>query len=432
MGGISEDSSGLVLTAAIAFACKAAVWQIAGKKLHIRMLTECGNGPAHDFEAPIALVTTSPADASTRIMAAARQAGSEWAFPIATAVNKAMARGILSGADGGLYVLIQSDFPADADLGQATVIPTCVADAMAKLSKVPLACIEKAAIGAAAAYEATGLKSLRTSLTTLTAPADGSLLSIRFHPQLAQEPLHIPAGIVVVAARTHLGRPTTRERLIETRTCTEMGLRMIRELQVEDGVRIDGNGSPLSAVTPEDYVDRYRDRMPSKITSKAFLSKFGTFRGLGDGDAIRDIYKVRSRVEHHIYENRRVHEFATFLSRARRAEGLQDLIDAGELMYASHWSHSQRCGIGGVETDRLVNAIRKHGPAAGLFGAKVTGGGSGGEIVVLMRDDERAYASLAAAIRAAEAVSSRPVHTYRGYLAGADQFQAPQLLATAS
>jgi L-arabinokinase len=432
MGGISEDSHGLVLTAAIAFSCKSAVWRTAGNTVHIRLLTECGNGSTHDFESKIDALAASSADATAIILAACRQAKSEWAFPIALAVNKAIARGLLAGSDGGLFVLIQSDFPADADLGQSTVIPTCVVDALAKLSKSPLTCADKARLAAAAAFEATGLQSLRTALTTLAAPADGSLLSVRFHPQLGQEPLHMPPGVAVVAVRTHLARPTTRERMIETRTCTDMGLRMIHELQVKDGLPHDQNGNPLSTVTPEDYVGRYRDRMPSKITSKAFLSQFGTIRGLDDGDATRDIYKVRSRAEHHIYENKRVHDFATYLSRARRAENLQDLIEAGELMYASHWSYSQRCGIGGVETDRLVSAIRKQGVAAGLFGAKVTGGGSGGEIVVLMRDDERAHASLAAAIRQAEAISMRPVHTYRGYLAGAEQFTPPQLAGAAS
>ena len=49
-----------------------------------------------------------------------------------------------------------------------------------------------------------------------------------------------------------------------------------------------------------------------------------------------------------------------------------------------------------------------------------------------MRDDERAHTSLAAAIRQAEAISMRPVHTYRGYLAGAEQFTTPQLAGAAS
>ncbi len=56
----------------------------------------------------------------------------------------------------------------------------------------------------------------------------------------------------------------------------------------------------------------------------------------------------------------------------------------GELMYASHESYSA-CGLGSSGTDRLVEMVRQAGPEAGLFGGKITGGGSGGTVAVLGR-----------------------------------------------
>jgi L-arabinokinase len=122
-----------------------------------------------------------------------------------------------------------------------------------------------------------------------------------------------------------------------------------------------------------------------------------------------------------------VNEFVSALVRARRTMSIDTLRDAGELMYASHWSHSQRCGIGGVETDRIVTAIRKQGIPMGLFGAKVTGGGAGGELVVLMRDDEVARNALSAAIREAQNLSNKAIHTFRGALPGAEYYTAPAM-----
>ena len=58
----------------------------------------------------------------------------------------------------------------------------------------------------------------------------------------------------------------------------------------------------------------------------------------------------------------------------------------GELMYASHASYSA-CGLGSDGTDLLVELVRQAGPAAGLFGAKITGGGSGGTVAILGRAD---------------------------------------------
>ena len=53
-------------------------------------------------------------------------------------------------------------------------------------------------------------------------------------------------------------------------------------------------------------------------------------------------------------------------------------------MYESHASYSA-CGLGSAGTDHLVGLVREAGPARGLYGAKITGGGSGGTVAVLGR-----------------------------------------------
>jgi len=61
----------------------------------------------------------------------------------------------------------------------------------------------------------------------------------------------------------------------------------------------------------------------------------------------------------------------------------------GELMLQAHASYSA-CGLGSDGTNRLVNIVRQHmmaarrtGASPALFGAKITGGGSGGTVCVL-------------------------------------------------
>ncbi|MBV9229097.1 MAG: GHMP kinase, partial [Chloroflexi bacterium] len=56
----------------------------------------------------------------------------------------------------------------------------------------------------------------------------------------------------------------------------------------------------------------------------------------------------------------------------------------GELMYQSHASYSA-CGLGSGGTDRLIEMVSQAGPKAGLYGAKITGGGSGGTVAILAR-----------------------------------------------
>jgi L-arabinokinase len=68
-------------------------------------------------------------------------------------------------------------------------------------------------------------------------------------------------------------------------------------------------------------------------------------------------------------------------------QGPLDML--GELMFQSHASYSA-CGLGSDGTNRLVHIVRQHIMAArragrqpALFGAKITGGGSGGTVCVL-------------------------------------------------
>jgi galactokinase len=68
------------------------------------------------------------------------------------------------------------------------------------------------------------------------------------------------------------------------------------------------------------------------------------------------------------------------------APGEQRLELMGELMYQSHASYSA-CGLAASETDLLVRLVRECGPKNGLYGGRITGGGSGGTVAVIGRRD---------------------------------------------
>src|SRR5439155_6506088 len=69
------------------------------------------------------------------------------------------------------------------------------------------------------------------------------------------------------------------------------------------------------------------------------------------------------------------------LARQKRArEAAFAPLEDGELMYSA-------CGLGSERTDLLVRLVREAGPRAGLCGAKIAGGGSGGTVAILARSD---------------------------------------------
>ena len=103
-------------------------------------------------------------------------------------------------------------------------------------------------------------------------------------------------------------------------------------------------------------------------------------------------YPVRLPTAPPIYEHFRVRAFAELLKGEMSDRCLASL---GELMRQSHASYSA-CGLGSDGTDELADLVRLVGPEQGLFGAKITGGGSGGTVAALgWRGAEGAVCSIA-------------------------------------
>lgn len=409
MGGIGEDAGSLVLTAPVGHTIRAAAWPSNDNKITVALHA----APAHELVSIPANAIASD-DGAEVIRKQCRNEKADWAAPLFFAIARAAADGHIPDIHNGLHILIADGSPEFADVGRnhvrvATALAACCADGLDHPKRMSFAAICADAIDSFSA-----IRAVRTPLTALTHAPAAPLMQLRFsQPQTLCEPLAMPEGVAIRGLITRLARPTTHQRMVETRTCSEMGHRLILDILRQDGIPFDAANHRLASITPPEFVERYRDRMPSRITRDAFVKQFGTVRGLDDSFANpKGIYKIRSRAEHHIYENKRVHDFVTLIARARRTGGDAALIAAGELMYASHWSHSQRCGIGGVEADRLVKLIRDQGEAVGLYGAKVTGGGLGGELVVLMRNDETANAALHRAVELARSEFKQDVIVY--------------------
>jgi L-arabinokinase len=173
----------------------------------------------------------------------------------------------------------------------------------------------------------------------------------------------------------------------------------------------------LANVSPSDWHAEFRQEMPELLEGAAFLERYG-----GTTDAVARVdpaqtYAVRPATAHPIHEHRRVELFRGILkTRPPVRDGLRRL---GELMYESHASYGA-CGLGSAGTDRLVDLVRQAGSDAGLFGARITGGGCGGTVAVLGRHDAGGAVQDIATAYARE--TAREATVFSGSSAGADQF----------
>lgn len=99
-------------------------------------------------------------------------------------------------------------------------------------------------------------------------------------------------------------------------------------------------------------------------------------------DQIKDIAEplIVKRARHVVSENARVLAMSECLP-------TRDWAKAGELMYQSHASMRDDFEASCDEVDQLVQTAQRIGISGGVFGARMTGGGFGGAVVMLVKKD---------------------------------------------
>ena len=140
-------------------------------------------------------------------------------------------------------------------------------------------------------------------------------------------------------------------------------------------------GTATSPTSAADAFARFAPDIPETHRRRAFLARYsGHDRSRDARRSARTLRRSRRRP--------RIRSTSTSASpngRAADGRGVRRRGRArrlGALMYESHASYSA-CGLGSDGTDRLVALAREAGPARGIYGAKITGGGSGGTVALL-------------------------------------------------
>jgi len=179
------------------------------------------------------------------------------------------------------------------------------------------------------------------------------------------------------------------------RANTFVGLRVINEMRARaDLPAIEY----LANLSPAEFEIEYLDRLPEY---------------------------VRMPAAHPIYENARVQRFVHLLDQCETSDNPESYFhELGELMYESHHSYTA-LGLNSSGTDAIVELVRREGPGAGLFGAKITGGGSGGTVAVLGDQTSRSAVERVVASYAKE--TGYPPRIFHGSSSGSLAFDHVRL-----
>jgi L-arabinokinase len=190
--------------------------------------------------------------------------------------------------------------------------------------------------------------------------------------------VEIPPGTGFVGINSMVRHSVAGNPYANVRIGAFMGKKIINEIRARTG-RAALNY--LTEISSDEWLAEFQPHLPETILGSDFLTKYKTH-----DDPVTTIqpdatYRVAGPARHPIGENERVLRFITAL-RAASAGDERACVDAGEAMYAAHESYRDNCQLSVPEVNFLVEAVRKRGAKQGLYGAKITGGGTGGTVAV--------------------------------------------------
>ena len=430
MGGIADYSGALVLQWPIHEATRVALLPWTERRLSI---TSRGHGAAERHcDVPLDLIADAQRSYDDVRAWFAGDPARHWAAYVAGVFH------VLSREHGvhftdGAAILIESDVPEGKGVSSSAALEAATMEAVLAAWRVSMEprmravrCqqVENLIVGAPCG--------VMDQMASICGEA-GSLMALLCQPAEFQGSVRLPDGLGVWGIDSGIRHAVTGADYGAVRIGAFMGYRILAALadlhvtpgQRDGHVRVDDPrwGGYLANVGGEAFRRVERD-IPESLDGEVFLARYeGTTDLVTRVDPARR-YAIRTPTAHPIYEHERVREWADSLRAVTPAAASLNAARLGALMYESHASYSA-CGLGSDGTDRVVSLAREAGPARGIHGAKITGGGSGGTVAILA--DASAGDTVRAIARQYAGETGRDAYVFEGTSPGAARIGALRL-----
>lgn len=370
MGGIADYSGSLVLQRPIAEATFVAVQLIERPAFEFVSL---GREP---FTLPFdQLGSVDDPVAYSQLRSALSHSPNHWVSYVA-GVFLTLLRERRISFPCGARVVISSAVPEGKGVSSSAALETAVMQAAVNAFGIPLAPRDMALLCQMAENHVAGAPCGVMDQMTCVFGEKDSLLALLCQPAELQAPVAIPSDIALWGIDSGERHAVSGSDYTSVRTGAFMGFRLITE-----------NASTwnryLANISPEQFEQEFLDLLPEEMAGDEFLERHGRIHDFVTTVDPARTYKIRQPAAHPVYEHHRVRTFRDLLQATPSEDRRRRL---GELMYQSHSSYSA-CGLGSPGTDLIVDLVRAQGPESGLYGARITGGGSGGTVAVIGRSD---------------------------------------------
>jgi galactokinase len=303
----------------------------------------------------------------------------------------------------GFNIALTSRVPMGVGIGSSATVEIAMLYGVNQVLGLGLEPLEVARLGQITENRVVGAPCGIMDQIAVACGRENELIHILCRPDTIVGTVDIPVECAFAGINSMVKHSVAGPKYTDTRVATFMGRKIIYEhkRKVEKARLGALDEFYLTTITPDEFEAKYKRLLPNKVSGQQFLDEYGE-----TGDAATEIvpqrsYFVRLRTAHPVYENARVLRFVDALKAARNSGEEKYLVEAGKQMYGAHESYARNCSQSCPEVDFIVAQAKKLGKRSGVYGAKITGGGSGGTVAILGRRDalEEAIARIADAYR---------------------------------
>jgi len=283
----------------------------------------------------------------------------------------------------GFNLLLLSAVPMNVGIGSSAAVEVGTLTCLNAYLGLNLDPARIARLGQMAENHVVGAPCGIMDQTAITSGLEGCLSHILCRPGEVKGEVPIPPDTGFVGINSMVRHSVAGSPYSDTRIGAFMGKKIINDLRAKTG---RGALDYLTELTVDQFRNEYESALPDEMLGSDFLAAHKTH-----DDPVTKIqpdatYNVAGPTRHPVEENERVLKFMEALMAARDGDEVA-LIVAGECMFGAHASYRDNCGLSTDEVDFLVEAVRKRGTKSGLYGAKITGGGTGGTVAVFGKLD---------------------------------------------
>jgi galactokinase len=283
----------------------------------------------------------------------------------------------------GFNLLLLSAVPMNVGIGSSAAVEIGTLTCLNSYLKLKLPPSRIAQLGQMAENHVVGAPCGIMDQTAITSGRQGCLTHILCRPGEVKGVVEIPPGTGFVGINSMVRHSVAGSPYSDTRVGAFMGKKIINDLRARTG---RGPLDYLTELTPQELHEHYAQEIPQQLLGSEFLERHKTHDDPVTKISPDATYRVAGPTRHPVEENERVLRFMEALRAAKQGDD-RALVTAGECMYGAHESYRDNCHLSTEEVDFLVDSVRQRGAKQGLYGAKITGGGTGGTVAVFGKLD---------------------------------------------